>query len=277
MNKDQTYVTANGAKIPAIGLGTWDIPLDTLPELVKDAIAAGYRHIDTATRYGNEKEVGAGIRLANVPRADLHVTTKVWWDSIDDGDLQKSAEESLKKLGLDYVDLLLIHWPNKAIPLERSIRALNDAKKRGLAKHIGISNFTIPLVRQAVKLSEAPLVTNQCENHPLIDQSALIAECQSHGLSFTSYTPIGRGGILDNPVIAAAAKAHGRTATQIILRWHVQSGFIAIPRSSKLKHVVENFQVFDFALSPREMQDITALRAARKRVVNPDFAPQWDA
>lgn len=275
MTSAQTYVSANGAKIPAIGLGTWDIPLTTLPDIVSGAIAAGYRHIDTAARYGNEKEVGEGIRASGTPRAELHVTTKVWWDRIDDGELQKSTEESLQKLGLDHVDLLLIHWPNPAIPLERSIRALNDAKRKGYARHIGISNFTPSLVKEAVHLSAEPLVTNQCENHPFLDQNKLITVCQERGLSFTSYTPIGRGGIPDNPVLASAAKHHGKTATQIILRWHVQSGFIAIPRSSQLKHVVENFSVFDFSLTDTQMRDITALRAMNKRFVNPDFAPKW--
>lgn len=273
---DQIYVSANGARIPAIGLGTWDIPLDTLPDIICGAVAAGYRHIDTAARYGNETQVGAGIRACGVPRGELHVTTKVWWDRIDDGDLQASAEESLKKLGLDYVDLLLIHWPSKTIPLERSIRALNDARKRGLARHIGISNFTVALVEEAVRLSDAPLVTNQCENHPFIDQSRVIDACRAHGLSFTSYTPIGRGRLHDHLAIAAAAQDHRKTATQIILRWHVQHGLIAIPRSSKLAHVIENFQIFDFALSDAQMQALDSLRAAKKRLVDFDFAPQWD-
>ena len=275
-SENQTYVEANGAKIPAIGLGTWDIPLNILPAIVSGAIAAGYRHIDTAARYANEKEVGDGIRASGIQREALHVTTKVWWDSIDDGALQKSAEDSLKRLGLDYVDLLLIHWPNKDIPLARSIHALNDAKRKGYARHIGISNFTQAMVKEAVRLSAEPLVTNQCENHPLIDQTKLIAVGRSHGLSFTSYTPTGRGKITELPVIATAAKAHGKTPVQVILRWHVQNGCIAIPRSSKLKHVIENFDVFDFALNDKEMQAISALRVSNQRVVDPDFAPQWD-
>ncbi|MGL5735619.1 MAG: aldo/keto reductase, partial [Beijerinckiaceae bacterium] len=244
--REQIFVEAHGARIPAIGLGTWDIPRDTLPSLIAGAINHGYRHLDTAARYDNETEVGEGIRLASVPRADLHVTTKVWYDRIDDGDLQTSAEESLKRLNLDYVDLLLIHWPNRDIPLARSIRALNDAKKSGLARHVGVSNFTRAMVDEAVRLSDAPLVTNQCENHPFLDQSKLIETCRKYGISFTSYTPLGRGRLSENPAIVSAAQAHGKTPNQIVLRWHVQSGCIAIPRSSKLNHVIENFSIFDF-------------------------------
>lgn len=168
-------VPANGADIPAIGLGTWTLEDRGASELVAEAIRAGYRHIDTAAMYNNEEAVGEGIRSAGLARDELFVTTKVWPSDIADGDLQRSAEASLGRLGLDHVDLLLIHWPSKTIPLAESIGALNDAHGRGLARHIGVSNFTIAMVDEAVRLSDRPLACNQIEYHPYLDQDRVIA------------------------------------------------------------------------------------------------------
>lgn len=271
------FVSAHGARIPSIGLGTWQLTGDTGLEAVKAALAAGYRHLDTAAAYQNEVEVGQGLKASGVNRNVVWVTTKVWWDQIDDGALQASAEASLKRLGLSEVDLLLIHWPNPEIPLARSIRALNAVKRSGLARHIGVSNFTLPLLAEAVRLSEAPLVVNQCEYHPRLDQSKLIAACAAKGMAFVGYTPLGRGSLMDDPVISAIARAKGVTSGQVILRWHVQQGTVAIPRSSNPARIAENINLWHFSLDAAEMAAITALRAPDGRVVKPAFAPQWDA
>lgn len=273
---DQSVVAANGARIPALGLGTWQLTGEIGTAAVAHALRVGYRHIDTAAAYGNEEAVGQGLKAGGVARQDVFVTTKVWWDSIDDGPLQASAEASLKRLGLDQVDLLLIHWPNPAIPLARSIKALNAVKRAGLARNIGVSNFPTALLEEAVRLSEAPLVANQCEYHPLLDQSKVIAACRRHGLAFVAYTPIGRGTIAANGPIAAAAARHGKSAAQVILRWHVQQGVVAIPRSSNPGRIAENFAIWDFSLDPAEMAAISALGRSDGRIVNLAFAPQWD-
>lgn len=273
---EQIIVKANGAEIPAIGLGTWQLTEDIGIKAVTAALDAGYRHIDTAIWYKNEEAVGQGLRASGKPRGSYFLTTKVPPESIGANDLIPAAEGSLKRLGVPQVDLLLIHWPSPTIPLKDSIGALCRAKRQGLAKHIGVSNFTAQMVADAVALADEPLVANQCENHPLLDQSRLIAATRKHGLAFVSYTPLGRGALSGSGPIAAAARAHGKTESQIVLRWHVQNGNVAIPRSSNPGRIAENLAVFDFVLSDAEMAAITALKRPDGRVVNPAFAPVWD-
>jgi diketogulonate reductase-like aldo/keto reductase len=278
-----THITSHGARIPVIGLGTWTLADEDCAKLVAGAIAGGYRHIDTAVAYGNEAAVGqglkAGLRQAKLSRDDVFVTTKVWHDQIGSGNLQASAEGSLKKLGLSAVDLLLIHWPNPAIPLKDSIAALCDAKRRGLTRHIGISNFTVAMIEQAAALTTEPLVTNQCEFHPHLDATKVRAACVKHNIAFTAYTPLGRGaigGVLDEPLVKAVAERVGSTPAQVVLRWHLQQGHIAIPRSSNLGRALQNLAVFEFALAPADMAALSGLTRPDGRVVKVAFAPQWD-
>lgn len=272
-------VDARGAKIPAIGLGTWTLDDAASERMVATAIETGYRHVDTAAMYGNEVGVGAGLKASGLPRDEVFVTTKVWHDQITQGALQASLERSLKKLGLDHVDLALIHWPSKTIPLETSIAALNDAKAKGLARHIGVSNFTIPLLAEANRLSEAPLVCNQIEYHPLLNQDRVIAACRSAGMAVTSYCPLARGAdLFSDPAIAGPAKRLGVSPAQVILRWHVQQpGVVAVPRTSNPARLAENLSVFDFELTSDEMTAISALRAAGHRICDFEFSPEWDA
>jgi diketogulonate reductase-like aldo/keto reductase len=270
------YVEAGGARIPIIGLGTWDLRGRACVEMVREALKLGYRHIDTAAAYDNEREVGEGLRASGIPRADVHVTTKVWHDSLRAADLERSAEESLKRLGFDQLDLLLIHWPNPSVPLQETIGALNRVKRRGLTRHIGVSNFTVELIEQAVKLSEAPLVTNQIELHPYLDQSKVIAVCRRHGISITAYSPIARGKGEGDKVLEKIAGAHGKTWAQVCLRWLVQQRIIAIPRTSKRERLAENLGIFDFALTPQEMAAISGLGSRTGRIVNLAWAPAWD-
>lgn len=271
-------IPANGADIPAIGLGTWTLESGTASRVVADALRAGYRHIDTAAMYGNEEAVGQGIRDSGVARDEIFVTTKVWPTDIADGDLQRSAEASLSRLGLDEVNLLLIHWPSKSIPLGESIRALNDARDRSLARHIGVSNFTIAMIGEAVSLSVHPIACNQIEYHPYLDQERVLAACRRHGIAVTSYCPLGRTGeILSEAAVVQAAERHGRSPAQIVLRWHVQQeGVAAIPRSTNPQHIRKNLEVFDFALGSDEMAAISALRSRNHRICDFDFSPAWD-
>ena len=271
-------VTAHGAGIPAIGLGTWTLKGSACTELVAHALEIGYRHVDTATSYGNEDAVGAGLRAAGVPRDDFFLTTKVWWTDLAPADLERSAEQSLKRLGVDHVDLLLIHWPNPKIRLEDSIAALNRVRARGLARHIGVSNFTLGLLSRAIAASEAPLVANQVEYHPYLDQRKILAACRAAGMAMVSYCPISRGGpLFAEPAVAGAAARHKKTPAQVVLRWHVQQdGVVPIPRTTKAERLAENLAIFDFALDEAEMAAISALRTAGRRICDFDFSPQWD-
>lgn len=270
-------VSARGASIPALGFGTWTLRDQQCVDAVSHALRVGYRHIDTAAMYGNEEAVGEGLRASGVARGEVFVTTKVWYTDLSPGDLQRSAEASVKRLGLPHVDLLLIHWPNLDIPLDRSITALCDAKRRGLAEHIGISNFPVAMVDEAMALATEPLVANECEYHPYLDQSKVLAACRRHDLAFISYCPLGRGGLLGEGVVKEIAAHHGKTAAQVLLRWHVQQpGVVAIPKSGHHERIAENLAIFDFTLSEDEMGRIASLSRPDGRMISPAWAPRWD-
>ncbi|HEX2256003.1 MAG TPA: aldo/keto reductase [Afifellaceae bacterium] len=270
-------VTANGAEIPAIGLGTWRLTGEACIRSVHAALAAGCRHIDTASMYGNEAEVGEAIRGQPVPRADIFVTTKVWYSDAADGRLQRSAENSLKRLGLDCIDLLLIHWPNTSLPVEAQVRALCDARRRGLARHIGVSNFPVRELEAAIAAADAPLVANQVEYHPYLDQSAVLSACRRHGLALVAYLPLAEGKVAHDPVLQDIARAKGRDAAQVALRWLVQQpGVAAIPGSSNPQHLRANMALEDFELTPEEMARIGTLARPDGRLLDPGWAPQWD-
>ncbi|MCV3240406.1 aldo/keto reductase [Mesorhizobium sp. ZC-5] len=273
-------VAANGARIPAIGLGTWTLKDDQCSDLVSHALAVGYRHVDTAKMYDNEAAVGAGIKASSVPRDDIFLTTKVWWTDLAPADLERSTEGSLKRLGLDHVDLLLIHWPNARIPLEGTIKALNRMRERGLTRHIGVANFPTRLLGEAIALSDAPLVANQVEYHPYLDQTKVHAACRAAGMAMVSYCPLYRGGgLLEEEAIRSAASRLGKTPGQVVLRWHVQQeGVVAIPRTTRKERLVENAAIFDFQLSDAEMTEINALTKANSRICEHDFSPGegWD-
>lgn len=270
------FVEANGARIPTLGMGTMTLKGETCVNAVSAALKLGYRHLDTAERYGNEVEVGEGLRASGIDRKDVFVTTKVYWDKLAPADFHKSFDESLQKLKLPWVDLLLIHWPSKTVPLADTMPALCGAKRDGRARHVGIANFTLPLIEEAVRLATEPLVTNQIEVHPYLDQSKVIAACRKHGISITAYCPLARGQVPGDAVLAGIGQRHGKTASQVALRWLVQQGIVVIPRSSKPERLAENMALFDFALSDAEMAEIARLRRPDSRVVNPPHAPKWD-
>jgi len=273
-------VESKGARIPIIGLGTMRMKEDTCVRIVAAALKLGYRHLDTAQMYGNEREVGeglkAGLAQAGLKREDVFLTTKVWWEKFAPGDLEKSVDESLAKLGVPWVDLLLLHWPNPKVPYGDTLNALAKVKRAGLTKHVGVANNTVALLEQAVKLSPEPIVTNQIEVHPFLDQSKILFACKRHGIPVTAYCPIGRGKAPGNEVLDRIGKKYNKTAAQISLRWLVQQGIIVIPGTSKEERLKENYSIFDFSLSDQEMAEVGALKKANERVVNPPFAPQWD-
>ncbi len=270
-------VEANGARIPALGLGTWRLRDQNCTDMVEHALKIGYRHLDTAAMYENEEAVGAGLRASGISRDDVFITTKVWYPDCTEGALQRSAEASLKRLNVDKIDLLLIHWPNAATTLEDQVGALCSAKKNGLAENIGVSNFPSQMLRDAVAIADEPIVTNQVEYHPLLSQEAVLAACRETGGSLTSYCPIARAAIFENPVVTEIAAAVGKTASQVVLRWHVQQDqVIAIPRSTKAERVTENFDIFDFTLSAQQMAALHAMARTDGRMVDQPWAPEWD-
>lgn len=270
-------IEANGARIPAIGLGTWPMKGRECTHAVASAIEQGYRHIDTASMYGNEAEVGQGLRASGLDRDEIWVTTKVWWEDIADGDLQRSAARSLEHLRLEAVDLLLIHWPSPDVPVAESIAALCDAKRQGMARNIGISNFPTRLVDQALAATTEPLICNQFEHHPALDQPKLVAKCRENDLAVVAYCPLGKGEALEAEAVQSIAARHGKTPAQVVLRWQVQQpGTIAIPKSANAERQAQNLAVFDFELSSSEMSEISALKRPGSRAVNPAFHPDWD-
>jgi 2,5-diketo-D-gluconate reductase B len=270
------YVEANGARIPAIGLGTWDLRGRICTRVVEQALRLGYRHIDTAEMYGNEREVGEGLRASGIRRDDVFVTTKVWQDHLAPADFERATKESLVRLRLSEVDLLLIHWPSPRVPLAETLGALCRMKQAGFTRHIGISNFTVPLVAKAVRLAAEPLVTNQIEWHPYLDQSKVVAACRQHGLAVTAYSPIGRGRAGNDAQLRPIGVHHGKTAAQVSLRFLIQEGAIVIPKTSKRERLEENLAVFNFELDASEMDDIRKLANGGGRVVDWSGAPNWD-
>jgi 2,5-diketo-D-gluconate reductase B len=261
-------IEANGARIPLIGLGTWDLRGKACASMVEQALALGYRHVDTAAMYRNEEAVGAGLRASGVPRDEVFITTKVWSSDLRAGDFERSARESLDKLKLGSVDLLLIHWPNASVPLKETIAALCKMKRESVARHIGVSNFDPALLEQAVKLATEPLVNNQIELHPYLDQTKTIAATRKAGLSVTAYSPIARGRVQGDAVLSRIGKAHGKTAAQICLRYLVQQDIVVIPKTSRLERLKENAAIFDFKLTAAEMKDIAALASPHGNIVS---------
>lgn len=270
-------VNANGATIPSLGFGTFRMPGPDTERMVAHVLKNGYRHIDTAQIYGNEAEVGDGIRRSGVARGDIFLTTKVWVGNYRHDAFLASVDESLAKLKADYVDLLLLHWPNQAVPLAEQIGALNVVRDSGRVRHIGVSNFNRALMAEAASLSAAPLVTNQVEYHPYLDQSPVIDAARAAGLSVTAYFAMADGKVLNDPVLEAIAAAHGKTVAQIVLRWVVQQGLVVLSKTVSEARAIENAAIFDFELTADEMQAIHALARPDGRIVSPEgLAPEWD-
>lgn len=268
------HVTAQNTQVPALGFGTFELEPGIAHKMVAYALKTGYRHIDTAQMYDNEEAVGGAITASGVERNEIFLTTKVWTDNFANGDLQNSVKTSLKKLETDYVDLLLLHWPNPDVDLEETLGALTDAKERGLARSIGISNFPTAWMERA--LPNAKLLTNQVEYHPFLDQSAVLQEARGAHMAVTAYCPLAQGQVFENPTLKDIGKKHGKNGGQVALRWLLQQDVIAIPRSSKPEHVDSNLEVFNFELSDEEMQQIHSLAKPDGRIIEPSFAPTWD-
>ena len=277
---DQPVITVDGHAIPLLGFGTWNLTPEVARTMVAEALRIGYRHIDTAWIYHNEAAVGDGIRDAiaagHVAREDIWLTTKIWVAHFDRKGLLKQARESAACLGFT-PDLLLLHWPKAEPAWEETLGALNEAKDQGLTRTIGLSNFPSAEFLRAQTLSKARLVTNQVEYHPYLKLSKLKAAAKDLGSSITAWSPLAQGKIADDDTLIEIGRAHGKTAGQVTLRWLIQQEIIAIPRTSKVSRAEESFDIFDFELTPEQMDRIRALARPDGRLGNwIDPAFKWD-
>ena len=268
--------TIQGETVPALGFGTYELTGAAGEAAIRTAIETGYRHLDTATRYGNEAEVGRAIRASGVARGDLFVTTKIWFTDLRPADVRAHMAESLDRLGLDQVDLLLIHWPNPDIPLGETLAAFAEQQAAGHTRLIGVSNFTLPLLDEALEVHKAALFCNQVEYHPFLSQARLLERMRRADMLLMAYQPIARGDVFGGPVLEDIGARHGKTAAQVTLRWLIQQDHVgAIPRSSNPARQAENIDILDFTLSGDEMAAIHRLAEGR-RYSDYDFAPDWD-
>ncbi len=261
----------DGSKIPQLGLGVWQVPDEQAAACVKEALAAGYRSVDTAAIYGNEAGVGAGLRAAGVARKDLYITTKLWNDRHGYDDAHKAMDESLEKLGLAYVDLYLIHWPvaGSARFLD-AWKAMIEMKEDGRARSIGVSNFTQANLEQLIDASGVTPAVNQIELHPGFTQRALRAFHARHGIATESWSPLAQGGVAKEKVILELAQKYGKSPAQVTLRWHLQSGLIVIPKSVTPARIRENIDVFDFELSAADMAAIDGIKEGARLGPDPE-------
>ncbi|WP_134498980.1 aldo/keto reductase [Microvirga pakistanensis] len=271
-------LTANCAAIPALGFGTFRMPDADVLRMVPHVLKLGLRHIDTAQIYGNEAAVGDAIIASGITRSEVFLTTKVWVDNYRHDAFLHSVDESLSKLRTDCIDLLLLHWPNSGVPLAEQIGALNEVRRAGKARHIGVSNFTVGLMREAIRLSDAPLVTNQIEYHPYLDQKVVIEAARKAGLAVTAYYAMADGKVFQDETLKDIGARHGKTIAQVVLRWLVQQdGIVALTKTVSETRAAENLAIFDFELSAEDMAAIHALAKPTGRIVSPaGLAPSWD-
>ncbi|MCW3477907.1 aldo/keto reductase [Limobrevibacterium gyesilva] len=269
-------ITAHGLRMPKLGLGTWRLKGEACTTAVLGALSRGYRHIDTAQMYGNEDAVGEAIAATPVPRADIHLTTKVWWDNLAPAAMQRAMETSLKLLKTDYVDLYLIHWPAPDMDLPAALGQLVAFKEQGLARNIGVSNFNTALLRRAVEEVQAPICCNQVEYHALLDQSKVLGYLRGKDMALTAYCPLAQGRLAEQPELAAIAAKHGATPAQVALKWLLdQDGVAAIPKAGRAESQQANLDALNLTLDDADRAIIAGLPKTT-RFVAPAFAPAWD-
>lgn len=282
MNLHKTYNirTAGAANIPVLGLGTWQSTGQDCVDIVSKALQMGYEHIDTAQAYSNEKEVGKGIQQSGVNCDKFFLTTKIFPDDMKftPENLQAAAERSLENLGVDYVDLLLLHWPDERVPLAETMPALCALQKQGLTRHIGVSNFNIDYLLEAKAHADVPIVVNQVEFHPFIKQSTLQTFMNNHHILLEAYSPLARGKVFDNDIIKAIADKHNITPAQVSLAWILSDNKrIAIPKTANPEHLQGNLDAAQVRLDSDDIAQINTLASSAGRMIeHPDYTPNWD-
>jgi len=270
------YIAVQGSRIPKLGFGTYRLNGNQCVDAVRDAIEMGYRHLDTAVMYGNEAETGEGMRQSGVPRHDLFVTTKLWPDNLTPVSIRKTVSESLKYLKSDFIDLLLIHWPNPSIPLEDTLGTMDQLRQEGKIRFLGVSNFNIAWLERAEKTG-IPIITNQVEYHALLSQDKLLSWLRDRNMFLTAYSPLAKGRLVYHPVLQEIGKKHNKSATQVALGWLVQQdGVAAVPKASTDEKRRKNFNIFDFELDPEDLERIALLEKDQRFVDLPGIAPEWD-
>ena len=268
-------IEANGMRMPKLGLGTWRLSGTECEQAVAGALGLGYRHLDTAQMYQNEEAVGAGIKASGVARDAIHLTTKVWPENLAPAAMRRSMEESLRKLGTEYVDLFLIHWPYPDMNLPQALETLGALHREGKARAIGVSNFTVALLEQCEALG-APIACNQVEYHVLLDQSKLLAHARARGIVTTAYCPLAQGRLAGHAALDAIAAKHGCTAAQVAIAWLLRQDMVAaIPKAGRRESQLANLAALDITLDAADLAAIAAL-PKDQRCVSPAFAPQWD-
>ncbi|WP_462381339.1 aldo/keto reductase [Pseudomonas sp. Marseille-QA0892] len=272
----QNIITHDGLSLPRLGLGTWPMKGEECRAAVASALELGYRHIDTAAAYENETEVGIAIEQSAVPREDIHITTKIWWDQLEPDAMRASVENSLSRLKTDYVDLLMIHWPGKDWEPQRSLETLAALKEEGKARHIGVANFPLPLLRQAVEEFGISLSAIQVEYHLLLGQRALLQYAQERNMALVAYCPLARMRIGEVPEILTVAAKHFVKPSTVALRWLLdQPNVAAIPKASGAENQKSNLEALDLPLTAEDRKVLDDL-PKNQRLVDPDFAPKWD-
>lgn len=270
-------ITTQGVAMPRLGFGTFRMPGAAAQPVVESALALGYRHIDTAAMYENEAAVGAALAASGVARTELFVTTKVWHDQLAPDALHRAFDTSLRKLGLDHIDLYLVHWPSKDMDMASMLEALTSLRERGLTRAIGVCNFNLPMLRRAVEEIGAPIASVQAEYHPYLSQSALLGYLRRHGLPLTAYAPLAQGRAASDPALASIGRKHGVSAAQIAVAWLLdQPGVAVIPKAGRPESQKANLAALDIRLDDEDRAAIAAL-PKDQRFVRPPFAPAWDA
>lgn len=269
------YKTIQGIDVPEIGLGTHKLHDRECAKTVRAALDIGYRHIDTAQMYKNEREVGEALKVSNVPREDIFLTTKIWHTNLDSEDVLQTTEQSLRNLDTPYVDLLLIHWPNEQYDLRKTIESMLILRDQGKAINIGVSNFPLSLLKKVNEEIRAPIYCNQVEFHPYLDQLDLLDYSIENDILLTAYSPLAQGKVANDKDLIEIGEKYGKSAAQIALRWLIeQENVVAIPKASSREHLESNIDIFDFYLEDDDFERIDNLTKA-KRLVNPSFAPDW--
>lgn len=268
------YLTIHGARVPVVGLGTWQLEGEDCVRGVAHALEVGYRHLDTAQAYENETDVGAGIRASGVDRSEVFLTTKFHRAHCKYDAVFAAADDSLARLDTDYIDLLLIHWPNESVPIAETVGAMYELQQQGKIRHVGLSNFTTRLVSEAAR--HAPIFAVQVEFHPYLAQTKLLAQAKAMGYMLTAYSPTALGKVVSDPLLIEIGEAHGKSPVQVTLRWAIQHQSVAvIPKASSDAHRIANLDVFDFELTVEQMAAISRLDR-RERIFDHDISPEWD-
>lgn len=268
---------AKEMEIPRIGLGTWELEGSEAAEAVRDGLEIGYRHIDTARAYENEQQVGKAIADSEVDREQIFLTTKLWFEDLGADGVSSQMEGSLSELDTDYVDLLLIHWPNPDADLAETLAAMAELHSAGKVRHIGVSNFPTRELSAAIAASELPIAVNQVEFHPYLDQTELLRMTAKEEIALEAYSPLANGQVPGDDTLEKVGEKYGKSAAQVSIRWLLEhEQVVALPRSSSHENRVDNFEVFDFDLDDDDRRTIDAMASSHGRQIDPDFAPEWD-